>query len=332
MSLLVLLLLAIFTALIVTLLRSGLPEFDWAGFALALLFTCWATLICAGVLCRLSDWLDTRTAFTAAAFTLLLVLMVVALLTVLAQWWAQGSYAGSGIWSVSWPGVAEHVLIASILTGIALRYAAVNRELRLREQSELTARLEALQARIKPHFLFNSLNSIASLIHQAPADAEQAVLDLAALFRAGLSQRETLVCWRQERTLCEQYLRIEQLRLGDRLQVEWRTQWLDEDLKLPALSVQPLLENAILHGIQRSAEPAVLSIEAIDEGGCVVLRISNPLPAASESTREEGNNMAVENIRHRLHACFGERAGLDLGVDGDCYVASLRLPQGGQGA
>lgn len=326
-SLLVLMLLAILGALVITLLRSGLPGFDWSGFALALLFTCWTTLICAALLCQLSNWLGSLPIAIATGLAMALVVAVVSGVTIAAGWWSQGAFYGTGDWQIDGYAMAENALIASIIGGVALRYAAVNRALRLQQQSELTARLEALQARIKPHFLFNSLNNIASLIDHAPATAEQAVLDLAALFRAGLARHQTLVSWRQEKNLCEQYLRIEQLRLGERLRVEWSTAAMDDDFRLPALSVQPLLENAIVHGIALVAAPGVLRITAHRQAGKLMLEVSNPLPPASAAAEHDGNNMAVENIRHRLLACYGAAASLELTKEAGCFVARLSLPQ-----
>src|SRR5690606_15741716 len=126
----------------------------------------------------------------------------------------------------------------------------LTQQLRLRQKAELEARIQALQSRIRPHFLFNSMNSIASLIGIDPQAAEAAVEDLSGLFRASLGQSSAEVSLDDEFELCRRYLRMEQLRLGERLRVRWDVDAVPTTLPIPALSLQPLLENAIYHGIQ----------------------------------------------------------------------------------
>ena len=142
------------------------------------------------------------------------------------------------------------LLIALVLGGIVLRYLYLQQQNRIEQIAADQARLDALQARMRPHFLFNTMNTIASLIRYAPNDAETAVEDLSALLRVTLSDRRRVVPWAQECEICEAYLRIEQLRLGERLQVSWDIQKGVEGFYLPPLSIQPLLENAIYHGIE----------------------------------------------------------------------------------
>src|SRR5690606_11236669 len=116
----------------------------------------------------------------------------------------------------------RHALISLIMSGLLLRYFYLQSQWRRQQQAELRARIESLQARIRPHFLFNSLNSIASLVAVDPGKAEQAVLDLSDMFRASLAHPGTLVSWRAELELSRRYLSIEQYRFGDRLQMDWR--------------------------------------------------------------------------------------------------------------
>src|SRR5690606_34838511 len=148
----------------------------------------------------------------------------------------------------------RHALISLIMSGLLLRYFYLQSQWRRQEQAELKARIESLQARIRPHFLFNSLNSIASLVVTDPAKAEQAVLDLSDLFRASLARPGTLVPWREELELAKRYLSIEHYRLGERLQLQWEVDGVPEDLPIPQLTLQPLLENALIYGIQPRIE------------------------------------------------------------------------------
>lgn len=140
------------------------------------------------------------------------------------------------------------------MSGLLLRYFYLQSQWRRQEQAELRARIESLQARIRPHFLFNSLNSIAALVASDPVKAEQAVLDLSDLFRASLARPGTLVAWRDELELSRRYLSIEQYRLGDRLQMDWQVDGVPDDLPIPQLTLQPLLENALVYGIQPRIE------------------------------------------------------------------------------
>ena len=154
----------------------------------------------------------------------------------------------------------RNLLVAVVLAGIVLRYFYLQQQLRLQEQLELQARLDSLRSRIRPHFLFNTLNSIASLIMSRPAAAEQAVEDLAELFRVSLQESHRTTTVADELRLCELYLGIEQLRLGDRLQVQWQVQVEAREQPMPSLLLQPLVENAIYHGLFPAAAGGIIRI------------------------------------------------------------------------
>ena len=207
--------------------------------ALMSLFVQWVALSSAVLICVLRPWLNRLPLVLGAGFAFLLVLTVTA---------AMGTLADRLLAltpSVDWTQIGGQLVIASIITGLALRYFYVQQQLRARERAELQSRLQALQSRIRPHFLFNSMNIIASLIAIDPDTAESVVEDLSELFRASLNEAGNQVPMADELALCRRYVRIEQLRLGERLTVDWQ---LDPhgDLKIPLLSLQPLLENAIL--------------------------------------------------------------------------------------
>jgi sensor histidine kinase YesM len=152
------------------------------------------------------------------------------------------------------------------------------------QKATQSARIEALHARIRPHFLFNSMNTIASLISYAPLEAEKAVEDLAALFRASLSQSDALVSWQQELDICRAYLRIEQQRLGRRLQVDWQLDNLPDNCQLPPLSVQPLIENGIYHGIENTLAGGTLLIRAQVNNGMLHIDVENPYDAGYKAS------------------------------------------------
>lgn len=318
-------------ALVLTIGAGGLRHFSWERFAVLSLFVQWVALLSAAVLCRLRTALAHWPRASAAAVGYAAVLIVAALVDCCAQW-LTGPLLGMVDWRFDYWQLLDNTAISAVLAGIALRYLYVAQQLRERQRAELEARVEALQARIRPHFLFNTMNSIASLIGSDPAAAEAAVEDLATLFRATLSQRSAEVTIFDEVALCRRYLSIEQLRLGDRLRVEWHMDAVPPELPIPSLSLQPLLENAIYHGIQVRPQGGCIRIEGEYSERRVRITISNPLPDGAMTPRG-GNRMALDNIAHRLQALYGDDAGVSHGANGAGdsgeFVASLhyRVPK-----
>ncbi len=190
----------------------------------------------------------------------------------------------------------------------------------------MQARLQALQSRIRPHFLFNSMNIIASLIHVDPDKAEQAVEDLSELFRASLKEAGVEVSLKQELELCKKYVHIESLRLGERLQVTWNIT-APLEIKIPMLTLQPIIENAIYYGIQPNAASGKVEIDISHKNNKVLILVTNPLPAQAPSARnEKGNQMALENIRHRLHALYGEAVTMDALQESKHFIMKISYP------
>ncbi|HSB97855.1 MAG TPA: sensor histidine kinase [Spongiibacteraceae bacterium] len=294
-------------ALVLAVGGAGLRHFSWQQFATISLFVQWTVLLSAGMLCRLRVVLARWPPERVAAVGYAAVLGITAALSIAAQW-LMGALLGGGNWRLDYWSLLDNMLICAVLAGIALRYLYLTQQLRQRQRAELEARLDALQARIRPHFLFNSMNSIASLIGSDPLAAEAAVEDLASLFRATISQTSVEVTVAEELDLCRRYLRIEQLRLGARLQIEWRVEALPATLPIPNLSLQPLVENAIYHGIQELPEGGTVYIDAEYKEGWVRIAVSNPLPGGAG--HHKGNRMALDNIAHRLQALYGDDAGV----------------------
>ncbi len=308
-------------ALLLTLAATGLRGFDWQHFAMASLFVQWAALLAAAGLCLLRRRLLHWHPAPAAALCFGWLLLATALVGLAAQWLLGGGLQGR--WRPNGWLLAEQLLIAAVVGGIALRHFYLAQALQRRQRAELEARIGALQARIRPHFLFNTMNSIASLIAIDARAAEAAVEDLAALFRASLAQGGAEVTLAEELELCRRYLQIEQLRLGSRLQVQWRLDQLPQDLPIPALSLQPLIENAVYHGIQARPDGGLIAIGGALVGGEVRLTVCNPL---AEGPRENhrGNRMALENIGDRLRALYGDDAALVAREEGGEFCAELR--------
>jgi len=186
------------------------------------------------------------------------------------------------------------------------------------------ARLQALQARIRPHFLFNSINAVLSLIRQDPRRAEVALEDMAELFRVLMADNRELTPLAREVELCRQYLGIEQLRLGGRLRVEWQLDAMPHDALVPPLVLQPLLENAVYHGIEPRLEPGtiVINIAAVRDELHAVLRN----PYRPHGDRHEGNRMALANIRERLALHFDAEASLATRAYADSYEVRIVMP------
>ncbi len=186
------------------------------------------------------------------------------------------------------------------------------------------ARLQALQARIRPHFLFNSMNAVLSLVRQEPRRAEAALEDLAGLFRALMADNRELTPISREIELCRQYLDLEQLRLGDRLRVEWHIENLPQDALIPPLALQPLLENAVYHGIEPGEMPGTVSIRIHVANDRLHAVLRNPYRATGD--HHVGNKMALANIRERLQLHFDVAAELTTKVVDDVYEVRMTMP------
>jgi two-component system, LytTR family, sensor histidine kinase AlgZ len=186
------------------------------------------------------------------------------------------------------------------------------------------ARIQALQARIRPHFLYNSINAVLSLIRSDPRRAERALEDLADLFRVLMADNRTLTPISREVELTKQYLAIEELRLGDRLRVSWRIDSMPADALVPPLLLQPLVENAVYHGVEPGTEPGEIVIDITRSGAQMVIRMKNPVGA--EGSRHIGNKMAIGNIRERLQLHYDAEATMEAEATDGQYQVSITLP------
>jgi two-component system sensor histidine kinase AlgZ len=168
------------------------------------------------------------------------------------------------------------------------------------------------------------MNIIASLIDTDPESAEAVVEDLSELFRASLNEAASQVPLQDELDLCERYMRIEGLRLGSRLQIDWEVEPVPADVRVPLLTLQPLLENAVYHGIQPLPEGGTVGVRLWRSDGAVHVEISNPVVERPNSV--DGNRMALENTRSRLAALYGHRAGLETTVADGRFRAVVHVP------
>lgn len=305
-------------ALALVLANSGLQPFDWTGLGNASFLVQWIVLSSAALLCRLRPFLSRRSLVLAGVVSYGVVLGVAFIASMLGQLLLHSA-------ELNWWTTATHLLLTAIFGGIVLRYFYIQQQLLSQEEAELRARIEALQSRIRPHFLFNSMNSIVSLIGSDPDTAEKVVEDLADLFRASLAA-PGLVPISQELNLCRQYVNIEQLRLGPRLQVKWRLGSFPDSSTIPSLLLQPIIENAIYHGIQPRADGGLVEVSLTVDDNQLCIAVRNPLPRQGDVAKSPGNQMAMENIRHRLAAHYGGRASLSAGAEGEVYTTEIRYP------
>lgn len=226
-------------------------------------------------------------------------------------------------------GIAEPapgaLLRAAVLAGAAATVGLAYFDLRARAMSPAVAdaRLAALNARIRPHFLFNSLNAVLSLIRAEPRRAEEALESLSDLFRAALRDPKELSPLSDEIALVRQYLDLERLRLGDRLQVAWETDGVPLDIPIPPLMLQPLVENAVYHGIEPLAGGGVIRIAFARKGDELRIEIANPVGSGDSGA---GNRMAVTNIRERLALYYDLEARLDIEPGPADYLVRITLP------
>jgi len=232
-----------------------------------------------------------------------------------------------GGWDVdsvpSWP--VREAMWALLAAAAAMTYFTVQE--RALGPAIAQARLMALSARIRPHFLFNSLNAVLGIMREDPRRAERALEELSDLFRVLMRENRDLVTLGDELALCRQYIALETLRLGERLSVRWQTDGCPADARVPPLMLQPLLENAVYHGVEPLAGNGEVRVSVQRAGGDVVVEIDNPAPSREGATGHgSGNRMALDNIRERLMLFFDLEAQLEAGEQDGLYRVRIRFP------
>lgn len=223
----------------------------------------------------------------------------------------------------SWP--VREAMWALLAAAAAMTYFTVQE--RALGPAIAQARLMALSARIRPHFLFNSLNAVLGIMREDPRRAERALEELSDLFRVLMRENRDLVTLGDELALCRQYIALETLRLGERLSVRWQTDGCPADARVPPLMLQPLLENAVYHGVEPLAGNGEVRVSVQRAGGDVVVEIDNPAPSREGATGHgSGNRMALDNIRERLMLFFDLEAQLEAGEQDGLYRVRIRFP------
>lgn len=300
---------------------------SWDELGLLSFFVQWIALSSAGILCLSRRWLARLSLFWAAVVAYLLVILTTLIIAATAQYFLQlMHYQWGSVPDTIGQFVIRCTSISAILTLVALRYFYVQQQWKQRIELESQAKIDALQARIRPHFLFNSMNIIASLIRTNPDAAEEAVEDLSELFRASLKHSGSMVPLSEEWILCKNYLRIEGLRLGDRLSLNVDLKDIPQDAAIPMLTLQPLVENAIYHGIQPLATGGVIDVKGSMDGNMITISITNPVMTYTGGIKTHGNKIAMVNIKHRLNLLFGSHAKLIVNQSEGQYRVDVVFP------
>ena len=331
-SVLAVILIAALVALLFTLARHGISASFWTDLAHISLFLLWAALGTAAVWCAARRLLSGLDVLAGSAVALALALLVTALVTE-GAWWL-GAYSNWTLGAESLPSGAVHLqmqlrnlFVCAIAGGLALRYFYVAHHWQANVEAEAQSRVRALQARIRPHFLFNSMNTIASLTRTNPKLAEQAIADLSDLFRASLREHREKIPLAHEIEIARTYERVERLRLGDRLHVDWQIDSLPMDATVPALILQPLVENAVYHGIEPLDKGGTIRITGRRDGSNAVLTIDNPV-SPKVVGRRPGHRIGLDSVRQRLELMFHGEAEVDVIEAPERFVVTLRFPAG----
>ena len=289
------------------------------------LFVLWLALLGSAVMCQLRSRLESAgksRAFVISFVILAIMCVVVAELS----WQLMWRFAGVAIIDDSH---SEFILrtfaISSIIIALSMRYLYVSSEWRRSIVLEAQARISALQALIRPHFLFNSMNTIASLTRSDPRQAEEAVEDLSDLLRASLSSTRNRTSLKEELEVAAIYQRIEKLRLGDRLNIRWQIDELPMRARIPSLTIQPLIENAIYHGIELLPDGGDVTVTGKRDGQTLSISVSNPV-APGKARDKDGNKMAMANIRQRFELAYGDRASVEIDDQDNNFTVTLRFP------
>ena len=324
----IVILIAELLAIVLTLAQPPFVSNRLVDLAMYSLFIQWIALSCTAILCIFRQHfthLDDHWVGIIAYFITLVISLIVTELA----WWLQNQWpAADGYFRYGHNAFILRIMgISAIVWALTFRYFYVQHQWKKQIRLEADARFQALQSRIKPHFLFNCLNTIASLVRRDPKLAEESIEDLADLFRISLQNVHQASSLQDEIAFCNRYLRIEQHRLGERLKTEITIPDVAPEVKLPILSLQPLVENAIYHGIEPLPEGGLIRIQAARDNGFLRIRIENPVILEPDKlSGHAGNRIAQENVRQRLNAFFQREDLLEVRQADGLYQVIVSIP------
>lgn len=314
-------------ALAITLTTSrAWDQFTFNYFVYASLFIQWIILANIGILCWGRDWFERytpKTATTIVFFAFQVITLIISefgyqLVSRVLPYFQDNLEFHMRL-------LISNLMISCVISLIVLKVFQLQHQGMQRTSAAAAAKMEALQARIRPHFLFNSMNTIANLVHTSPDSAEDAILDLSELFRSSLGKHE-FVSLNEEIRITQRYVNIESLRLNDRLQVDWTLPDPLPNMELPALLLQPLVENAIYHGIEPLPNGGKIAVLIEKGDNQLLITISNPIPDFVPETRRKGNQVAMNNIRQRLALIYGDEASMQINKTEEEHSVCLTFP------
>lgn len=315
-------------ALAVTLVTPRITQNIFWDLLLVSIFIQWIALSSAVALCAARDRLNQMPRPYALAVTFMMLLAITFLISE-ASVWLLYTTGQSPTPRPDWYGYfhVKNLSVSLVVNALTLRYLLGIHELQQRTVSEERARMQALKSRIRPHFVFNSLNIIASLTRSSPAKAEHAIEDMADLFRIMLSETENLVPVHKEVETAQKYIALEQLRLDSRLNVNWDSGKFPRKAIMPVLTLQPLLENAIYFGIETSPEGGVIDVRLWEEDEKIHITVSNSLPKKRKPLRgDKPKGQALDDMRRRLQTHYGDSAVLTRQENNEKFVVTVILP------
>jgi len=318
-TILIIVIFALLVALIVALLQSEQPSltyFNLAGLYMVWLFLFWSLCICTVGKLKLKDYW--RYAYCVASC-----------LTIFLAYDSFAQYITTDFIDVG--RLFRFGVIALIFLLISLRVVQLANIYSERSRADLQTRLSALQSKIEPHFLFNSLNTIAELTHTDPKQAESAINSLATILRSNLKDDEAFHTVEDEITLCEKYIELEKWRIGQRLRITFTTASQAKTAIIPKLLFQPLIENAVRHGIAPFQYGGSIEVIINNHKKQLICAITNTVES-KESIPEEhhrelqGHGIAINNLRERLFVIYDDRYNIKAKQSNHSYHVELSLP------
>lgn len=298
-------------------------QLSFVYFCLLALYLLWNFLGSSALLCFSSSRLKQTGLVSGFIISFLLCILVFAVIEFISYTLVL-SYIGIE-WH--WQQVMRHFILACILIALVLRFFLLLDVIEQRSQAEVKARIQSLQSRIQPHFLFNSLNTIAELTATNPQQAEKAIYSLSSLFRSSLNDAEQTHSMQAEIDLCKQYLELERWRMGDRLRLNWNVDAKNlNKVMVPRLILQPLVENAVLHGVQNNEYGGDIEISLYEKRSFIEVVVNNTYDE-KKSKSQKGLGMALENLKERLHAIYDDKQHLKINIDKTTFEVNMRLPK-----
>lgn len=300
---------------------------EMAVFGLWSMYALWAVILCSYALCQMRRKLTRLPywggVFIAVASCLMILLIIELALGVLYQ---HANPPGTGL--INWPRLLRVWAVALIVLAIALRLFTLMQTMDSRIEAETKSRLDALQSRIQPHFLFNSLNTISELVATSPDEAEEAIQALAMLFRVSLEEGGNRHSLEKELRLCQRYVDLEMWRINGKVKLDWDVNVSQpQEWMVPKLLLQPLLENAIKYGMdaEASERETLISISVRESKNVLSIKVVNPV--SSNSAIPKGHGIALENIRERLFVLYDDKQSFNVRSNKHTFEVTIQIPK-----